>query len=468
MTALAERRTCDLLLVDDDVEIRTGIARNLECLGYRVVQADSLALAVETLKSREISVAIVDLVLPDGSGADLLERIRAGDRDECGIIMLSGQGTISVAVESMKRGAADFLTKPVKLPEIDAAIQRVLENVRLKRENERLRELIRQNRGAASIVGDSPPMRELWRLVERVAPTDKPVLIQGESGTGKELVARAIADASPLRDQPLVTVNCAALPESLLESELFGHEKGAFTGALSAKPGLFEVADGGTLFVDEIGELAPSLQAKLLRVLEDGSLRRVGSIKQRQVRVRLLAATNRDLLEEVKQGRFREDLYYRINVLTLTLPPLRARFGDIEPLVGHFVGPDWQLEPGLLERLSAYPWPGNVRQLKNSIERAKILATDHVLEWGNFPPEITAFEAAGAGLPPREPATPPPGPESEVETTLPVGPVGLSEANRHLVLRAYREAHGNKSQAAKSLGVTRRTLYRLLEKYGIE
>jgi DNA-binding NtrC family response regulator len=459
MTALAERRTCDLLLVDDDDEVRAGIARNLECLGYRVAQADSLMAAVETLKSREIPVAIVDLVLPDGSGADLLDRLRAGDREEFGVIMLSGQGTISTAVEAMKRGAADFLTKPVKLQEIDAAVQRVLENVRLKRENGRLRELIRQNRGTAAIVGDSPPMRELWRLIERVAPTDKPVLIQGESGTGKELVARAIADASPLRDQPLVTVNCAALPESLLESELFGHEKGAFTGALAAKPGLFEVADGGTLFVDEIGELAPSLQAKLLRVLEDGSLRRVGSIKQRQVRVRLLAATNRDLLEEVKQGRFREDLYYRINVLTLTLPPLRARAGDIGLLVRHFVGPDWRLEPGLLDRLSVYAWPGNVRQLRNALERAKILATDRLLEWSNFPPEMT-----DAGMPMRESVPP----TAEAIPSLPTGPVPLNEANRHLVMMAYRDAGGNKSRAAKSLGVTRRTLYRLLEKYSIE
>lgn len=458
MTALAERRTCDLLLVDDDAEVRSGIARNLECLGYRVAQAESLASAVETLKSREIPVAIVDLVLPDGSGADLLDRLRAGDREECGVIMLSGQGTIGTAVQAMKRGAADFLTKPVKLQEIDAAVQRVLENVRLKRENERLRELLRQNRGTTSIVGDSPPMRELWRLIERVAPTDKPVLIQGESGTGKELVARAIADASPLHDQPLVTVNCAALPESLLESELFGHEKGAFTGAMTAKPGLFEVADGGTLFVDEIGELAPSLQAKLLRVLEDGSLRRVGSIKQRQVRVRLLAATNRDLAEEVKQGRFREDLYYRINVLTLTLPPLRARAGDLALLVRHFVGPDWTLEPGLLERLAAYAWPGNVRQLRNSLERAKILSTAGMLEWANFPPEVTDSDTT-----PRDVADP-----TTAIPPLPSGPLPLEQANRHLVLLAYREAGGNKSRAAKTLGVTRRTLYRLLEKYGIE
>jgi DNA-binding NtrC family response regulator len=452
MSSAVERRLCELLLVDDDAEVRAGMGRNLERLGYSVVQAASLVAATEALKSREIPVAIVDLMLPDGSGADLLDRLRSGEPDECGIIMLSGQGTISAAVEAMKRGASDFLTKPVKLPEIDAAVQRVLEKVRLRRENDRLRELIRQNRGVMQIVGESTAMHEIWRLVERVAPTDKPVLIQGESGTGKELVARAIADASPLRDQPLVTVNCAALPEALLESELFGHEKGAFTGAQSAKPGLFEVADGGTLFVDEIGELAASLQAKLLRVLEDGSLRRVGSIKQRQVKVRLLAATNRDLAEEVKQGRFREDLYYRINVLTLSLPPLRERAGDIPLLARHFAGPGWEFEPGLLDRLTRCRWPGNIRQLKNALERAKILATGRLLEWSNLPPEIVFAEdvtdSEGGGL---------------------AGGAGdLQSANRHLVLKAYQEAGRNKSQAAKALGVTRRSLYRLLEKFGIE
>ena len=458
MTALAERRVCDLLIVDDDDEIRAGMGRNLERLGYRVVEAATLADAIEIFKSREVPVAIVDLMLPDGSGADLLDRLRAGDQEECGIIMLSGHGTIPTAVEAMKRGAADFLTKPAKLPEIDAAIQRVLEKVRLRRENERLRELLRQNRGKTQIVGESPPMHELWRLIERVAPTDKPVLIQGESGTGKELVARAIAEASPLRDQPMVTVNCAALPEALLESELFGHEKGAFTGAQAAKPGLFEVADGGTLFVDEIGELAPSLQAKLLRVLEDGSLRRVGSIKQRTVHVRLLAATNRDLAEEVRLGRFREDLYYRINVLTLKLPPLRERGDDLELLVRFFAGANWEFEPGLVARLQSYSWPGNVRQLRNAIERAKILATGRRLEWINFPPEILSDCRRERTEDVTAPGADP----------LLGGPLALDEANRQLVLKAYREAAGNKSHAAKLLGVTRRTFYRLLEKYGID
>lgn len=450
MTEADHRRVCELLLVDDDRELRTQMARNLGRLGYQTVEADSLRSAVEVLQSREIPLAIVDLVLPDGSGVELLDQLRSAGQDECAVVMLSGQGTITTAVEAMKRGAADFLTKPVRLQELDAALQRVLENRRLKRENLQLRELLRHQRPERRIIGESAPIQEVLRLIGKVGPTDKPVLIQGESGTGKELVAQALVEASPLHERPFVTINCAALPESLLESELFGHEKGAFTGAQTAKPGLFEVADGGTLFIDEIGELAPSLQAKLLRVLEDGSLRRVGSIKQRKVHVRLLAATNRDLATEVQNGRFREDLLYRINVLTLTLPPLRERGADLPLLVQHFAGPDWEIEAGLCERLARYSWPGNVRQLRNAIERARILATGNLIELANFPPEIVAAcqSAASASGP---------GDSDDLEA-----------ANRRHILQAYQQAAGNKVRTAQALGVTRRTLYRLLEKYGIE
>lgn len=450
MTEAGQRRVCELLLVDDDRELRTQMARNLSRLGYRTVEADSLRAAVEILQSREIPLAIVDLVLPDGSGVELLDQLRGAGQDECAVVMLSGQGTITTAVEAMKRGASDFLTKPVRLQELDSTLQRVLENQRLKRENQQLKELLRQQRPGRRIVGKSAPMQEVFRLIGKVGPTDNPVLIQGESGTGKELVAQALAESGPQHDRPLVTINCAALPESLLESELFGHEKGAFTGAQAAKQGLFEVADGGTLFIDEIGELAQSLQAKLLRVLEDGSLRRVGSIKQRKVHVRLLAATNRDLATEVQAGRFREDLFYRINVLTLTLPPLRQRGGDLPLLVEHFTSPDWELEAGLSEHLARYSWPGNVRQLRNAIERAKILATGNLIELSNFPPEVVAGCQSG-------------------ETT-PEATAGedLEAANRRHILHAYHQAGGNKVRAAQALGVTRRTLYRLLEKYGIE
>jgi transcriptional regulator with PAS, ATPase and Fis domain len=290
-------------------------------------------------------------------------------------------------------------------------------------------------------------MQEMFRLIARVGPTDKPILIQGESGTGKELVARALHEASPLADRPLVVINCAALPETLLESELFGYEKGAFTGAVGMKPGLFEVADGGTLFIDEIGELALSLQAKLLRVLEDGTLRRVGSVKERRVRVRLLAATNRDLLQEVNAKRFREDLYYRINVLTIQLPPLRQRAGDLALLVEHFAGNEWQLDPQVIPILERYSWPGNVRQLQNAIDRAKILADDDYIRVDNLPPEIV----------------------NTVQTRphLFAGDVDLDTITREHVLETYQRHSNNKARTAKALGIGRRTLYRLFDKYQI-
>ncbi|MCA9259963.1 MAG: sigma 54-interacting transcriptional regulator, partial [Planctomycetales bacterium] len=267
-------------------------------------------------------------------------------------------------------------------------------------------------------------------------------------GTGKELVARALHESSHLADKPLVVVNCAALPATLLESELFGHEKGAFTGAVVAKPGLFEVADGGTLLIDEIGEMAGELQAKLLRVLEDGSLRRVGSVKERRVRVRLLAATNRDLLQEVKEKRFREDLFYRINVLTIHLPPLRTRVGDLELLAKHFLGDQWRAAEDLLPTLRKYSWPGNVRQLLNALERAKLLADDEVLSAANLPPEILDSTSSS--------------PVVSVD-----GDVDLDTLTRQHLVETYRRHGGNKARTARALGIGRRTLYRLLEKYRI-
>jgi len=319
----------------------------------------------------------------------------------------------------------------------------------LSKENLQLRVVLERQQRTSNIVGSCEPMQEVYRLVQRTAPTDKPILIQGESGTGKELVAKALHRASLLSNKPMVVINCAALPETLLESELFGHEKGAFTGAVSSKQGLFEIADGGTLFIDEIGELAGSLQAKLLRVLEDGSLRRVGSVKEQRVNVRLLAATNQDLGKEVEKGRFREDLFYRINVLTIMLPPLRERKGDIPLLLEHFAGRNWKWDRNFLKVMENYSWPGNVRQMRNAVERAKILAEEDELLAENLPPEI--FRTS-----------------QEVVKQAPGAHADLETINRFHITDTYRRYQGNKTRTARALGISRRTLYRLLEKYAID
>jgi DNA-binding NtrC family response regulator len=299
------------------------------------------------------------------------------------------------------------------------------------------------------IVACSESMREVLRFVERAGASDARILILGESGTGKDLVARALAAASPRASQPLVTVNCGTIPHELAESELFGHEKGAFTGATSAKPGLFEVADGGTLFIDEIGELPLPLQPKVLRVLEDGWMRRVGSHREQRVDVRVIAATNRDLAAEVKAGRFREDLYFRINVITLKLPPLRARPGDVLLLAEHFLNSGWQLDPHVRQVLERYCWPGNVRELKNVLERAQVLANAGTITLDDLPPELVeaAIESDAASMPAADPR--------------------LEVLERAHVLRVLTNFHGNKARTARTLGIHRRTLYRLLERLGI-
>ncbi len=292
-------------------------------------------------------------------------------------------------------------------------------------------------------------MKEVFRLIERAGPSDKAILIQGETGSGKELVARALQQSSPRADKPFVTINCGALPEQLVESELFGHEKGSFTGATDDKAGLFEVADRGTMFIDEVGELPLSLQPKLLRVLEDGSMRRVGSHKERRVDVRIVAATNRDMAEEVKAGRFREDLYYRINVMSLVLPPLRKRQGDIPLLIDHFLGPDWEIEPDAQATLENYDWPGNIRQLINTIERAVILADDRTVTRDDLPDEICS-------------ATPVEPDQDAVDGET------LAAIERDHIEKIFRREQGQKVKTARVLGIHRRSLYRMLEKYKIE
>ena len=446
MTQAAPKPVLELLLVDDNAELRADMAQYFSRQGHRVEQVGKGDQALELVDRQSFDVIVLDLMMPGLSGLKVLKELQTRN-GECEVVVLTGEATVESAVEAMKLGAREFLTKPISLKELDRLVYKAHESGQLRKENRQLKAALRYQHEPPKIIGHSQQMQEMFRLIARVGPTDKPILIQGESGTGKELVARALHEASQLADKPFVVINCAALPETLLESELFGYEKGAFTGAVGMKPGLFEVADGGTLFIDEIGELALALQAKLLRVLEDGTLRRVGSVKERRVHVRLVAATNRDLLEEVREKRFREDLFYRINVLTIHLPRLRERAGDLALLVEHFAGPEWRLDPDVVPTLERYSWPGNVRQLLNAIDRAKILADDDFIRVENLPPEIVS--------------------SVKNRLQLPSSDMDLDTITREHVLETYRRHSNNKARTARALGIGRRTLYRLFEKYQI-
>ena len=438
----------ELLVVEDDDGFREMAVEWMRRKGHRVEEAANGQEALKHYDRKHFQVAIFDMNMPGISGMELLQRLKSEGVDT-EVIILTGQATVENAVEAMKMGACDYLTKPFPLSELEQRCRIAHERWKLQKENRQLKEVISRNRPTVAMIGDSKPMREVHRLIERVGPTDKAVLIQGESGTGKELVARAIHQQSTRRDKPLVTINCAALPEQLVESELFGHEKGAFTGATAAKTGLFEVADGGTLFIDEIGELPPGLQPKLLRVLEDGTFRRVGSHQERRVDVRILAATNRNLAEDIEDGTFREDLYYRINVMSLVLPPLRERAGDIHLLINHYLGHDWDIEEDARSTLESYGWPGNVRQLINALERATILADDRLVTLEDLPHEVT--DAKG----------------DHPAANL-VGVKRLDAIERAHIIDVLRQEQGNKARAARSLGIHRRKLYRLLERFEID
>ena len=444
---MSDATKIDLLVVDDDDEFRDTLVRRFSRCGFAVSDAAGGEEALDMTGRREFDVAVVDMMMPTLSGLELLEKFKESNV-ECEIIFLTGKGTIETAVQAMKLGAFDYLQKPFPLQELETVIHRAYERRQLRKENRQLKTLLRRAQPDSVMVGQSPAMLEVFRLIERAGPSDKAILIQGESGTGKELVARALHQQSSRADKPLVVINCAALPETLLESELFGHEKGAFTGAVGTKQGLFEVADGGTLFIDEIGEMPGSLQAKLLRVLEDGSMRRVGSIMERKVNVRILCATNRHLADEVEAGRFREDLFYRINVMSLELPPIREREGDIPPLVERFLGPGWTIEEPAMRALEAYHWPGNIRQLLNCIERGKIMAEDRTIRLRDLPREVCEAE-----------------PTNSLPTFTDVD--DLASIERAKVVDVLRREDGNKTRAARTLGIDRRKIYRLVEKYEI-
>jgi DNA-binding NtrC family response regulator len=445
---MVDEQQIDLLVVDDDDEFRDTLVRRFTRAGFSVSDGCDAEHALAMVQCRDFDVAVFDMMMPGLSGLDLLEKFKQ-DQVDCEVILLTGQGTVETAVRAMKLGAFDYLQKPFPLKELELLIRRAHERRELLKENRQLKELLARSRPHNEMVGESRPMQDLFRMIERAGPSDKAILIQGESGTGKELVARSLHQHSMRSEKPLVVINCAALPETLLESELFGHEKGAFTGAVGAKPGLFEIADGGTLFIDEVGEMPGALQAKLLRVLEDGSLRRVGSIKERRVNVRLLCATNRNLGEEVAAGRFREDLYYRINVMSLELPPIRERTGDIPLLIAHHLGPDWKIQDAALSALVQYSWPGNVRQLFNALERGKIMSEGQLLRTGDLPHDI--FKQVEWSE------------DGEHRKTD-----HLTSIERAKVVEVLRRESGNKTRAAITLGIDRRKLYRLVEKYDVQ
>jgi DNA-binding NtrC family response regulator len=441
-----------LLLVDDDDDLRHDLMQLFRKQGHQVTAAVSGEDALNKAAHARFDVALLDLHLPDISGIDVLTKLKE-QQPELEALMLTAHSSIETAVEAMRRGAYDYLTKPFRAADLEIHVHKAFEKVQLQRREQQWLQQLCYESPRYRLVGSSPAMRKVVALIEKVAATDATVLVRGASGTGKELVARALHTNSPRRNRPLVTINCAALQENLLESELFGHEKGAFTGAVAAKPGLVEVAEGGTLFIDEIGEMASGLQAKLLRVLEDGHYRRVGGTQEMNADVRVVAATNRDLAEEIKNGRFREDLFYRLNVVSIYLLPLRERRSDIPELVEHFlttrpIGPlRSRVDADAMKALMAYSWPGNVRELANVLERAQILAENHVITPEDLPENILASAAS---------------PERAAD------PRHLSEVERRHVQAVLQEEKGNKVQAARVLGISRRSLYRLIEKYHLE
>ena len=448
--------TIHILAVDDDVVACDLLREVLEQEGYQVSTANSGQAAIHLAREVPFDLAIIDIRMPDVSGIEVLKAVKRANT-QMPVLMTTAYSSMNTAIEAIREGAYDYLSKPCKMEELTITVRRALEQSKLLRENQYFRQELRDKYKFENIVGSTPAMLAVYKTVARLVDNKATVLIQGESGTGKELIARAIHFNGPRAERPFVAVECASLAESLLESELFGHVRGAFTGAVETKKGLFEIADGGTIFLDEIAEISPGLQAKLLRVLQEHEIRRVGGTQPIALDVRVIAATNKDVEALVKVERFREDLFYRLNVVTLHLPPLRERQEDIPLLASYFLRKYNEanhklishITPEAMDLLCSYHWPGNVRELEHTIERAVTLTMNSALLPADLPPRLQAQTI----LP-------------HLGTSPPL--LTLEELEKQHIQVVLRATHGNKKRAAQILGINRRSLYRMAKRYGLD
>ena len=469
-----------ILVIEDDETVRDVLRTFLTDKGYEVTVAVSGESGLEILRSEKFDLIATDLIMPGISGMDVLKEVMA-TKVNTPVLVMTAFGSVQTAVEAIRIGAFDYLTKPFNLDELTIVLDKALSVSKLQKENVMLKMQLKKKYEFKELIGDSGPMQAVYQLIEKIADTDSTVLITGESGTGKELIAKTIHYNNTARAVgPFVPLNCAAIPRDLLESELFGHEKGAFTGAINARMGRFELAQGGTLFLDEVGELDPSLQVKLLRVLQEREFERVGGVKTIKVDVRILAASNKDLEKATKDGSFREDLFYRLNVIPLHLPPLRSRLDDIPLLAAHFIQEfsrkrkrePFAIGPEAMDCLMHYEWPGNVRELENLIERLSILVSGPVVRLADLPEKLRqlhgaeAVEGQGNGLRPA-------GSMQQVPS-LDIGDAGInlnemvSSMERQLIRKALERTGGVRSKAAQLLGLNRTTLLEKMKKMGIE
>jgi two-component system response regulator AtoC len=458
--------TAKVLVVDDERLIRWGLCQSLKDAGYQTDQAATAGEALESIGREMPDLLLLDYKLPDRSGIEVLRAVRKAS-PRTPVVMITAHASVGGAVEAMKEGAYDYIGKPFEIEDLIQTVGRALETGQLREEVAHSREAARREAALENIVAESPPMKEVVRLVRRIAESEaSTILLLGESGVGKGLVARALHFAGPRWERPFMNITCTALPEALLESELFGHEKGAFTDAKVQKKGLFELADGGTIFLDEIGDLPQGMQGKLLRVLEDRTFRRVGGTRDIQVAVRIVAATNKDLSKEVEAGRFRGDLYFRLKVIPIDIPSLRDRAEDLLPLtqsfIRHFNSEFHKQIEGLdreaIDCMKRYPWPGNVRELRNAIERGVLLSDDRTLTKADLPSEVRASGgdpgAAGNG--------------SSGSFRLPPGGVSLEALEKDLVIQALARSRGNRTRAAQMLGMNRDQIRYRIEKFSLD